>query len=98
MNMTTLPPPRTTLAHHPAHAEFSRVELAELTAELGFECARVERTLPPGESSDELHALVQALQRLKDGECGVCIAWERAIPLGRLQVMPATQTCVGCAR
>lgn len=97
MTMTTLPPPRAALAHS-APAEFSRVELADLTAELRSECARVERTLAPGESSDELHALMQALQRLKDGVFGVCIVCERAIPLGRLQVMPATQTCVGCAR
>ena len=48
--------------------------------------------------SDELNALLQARQRIEDGVYGLCLDCERTIPFGRLLVMPAAQTCVGCAR
>lgn len=78
--------------------ELTRAQLAGLAAELRHECARVERTLSPDESSDELNDLLRALQRIDDDAYGVCFACGRPIPLGRLQVMPATQSCIGCAR
>ena len=76
----------------------TRAELADLAMELRHECARVERALAPGETSDELHELLQALQRIDDGRYGLCVGCGRRIPHGRLLVMPATQTCVSCAR
>ena len=78
--------------------QFTDAELSDLAAELRYECARVERTLAPGETSDELDALLQALQRIDAGEYGRCVGCGGAIPLGRLQVMPDTQTCLGCPR
>ena len=75
---------------------FSRAQLADLAMTLRHECARVERTLARGGSSDELYDLLQALQRIEDGEYGLCVGCGQQIPLARLQVMPATRTCVGC--
>jgi RNA polymerase-binding transcription factor DksA len=76
----------------------SRAQLADLAMELRHECGRIERTLTPGAFSDELDELYQALQRIEDGEYGLCVGCGRRLPLGRVQVMPSTKTCVGCVR
>lgn len=78
--------------------KLTRSQLNELADELRSECSRVERTLAPGEFSYELDALLQARQRIEDGTYGLCVDCARTIPFGRLQVMPATHTCVACAR
>lgn len=75
----------------------TRAELAELANELRREHARVARTLAPGESSHELHELEQALERIDEARYGQCTGCGGHISFGRLLVMPATQTCVGCA-
>lgn len=66
--------------------------------ELRRELARVERALGAGETSDEREELLLALQRLNDGNYGICVECARRIPDGRLVVMPATRWCVQCAR
>ncbi len=73
-----------------------RTELTELAMELRREVARVERALTTGDASSEHHALLLALQRMEDGTYGGCMRCGQPIPLARLQVMPATQHCLGC--
>lgn len=71
-----------------------RAELMELALELRRELARLERAR--GDASSEHHELLLALQRIDAGTYGTCQRCGEAIPLARLQVMPATQRCLGC--
>ena len=48
-------------------------------------------------AEDELVALEAAAGRLADGTYGRCVVCGEAIMLERLQAMPATTVCVGCA-
>ncbi len=105
MNTRTQPPPSplSHVHHHHAPASsfaapLSEVQLRDLKAELRREYALAERELSYGGSSLELHELREAIQRLKAGAYGVCTACHQPIPFARLQVMPATQRCVGCPR
>lgn len=75
-----------------------RATLTELAMELRRECARLERALDDGDAWSEHHELLRALQRMAEGTYGTCARCGRPIPLGRLQVMPATQHCVACGR
>lgn len=45
---------------------------------------------------DKLRNIEDALQRIEDGEYGVCEECEEEIPLGRLKVMPFARHCVRC--
>lgn len=43
------------------------------------------------------HAQVrEALDRLASGDYGTCMSCQRAIPYGRLMIMPETAHCVSC--
>ena len=46
---------------------------------------------------DELTDINRALQRLADGDYGVCLSCGKAIAEQRLEVMPYALECVGCA-
>jgi len=46
---------------------------------------------------EELDAIEQALGRLATGEYGRCAICGELIPEGRLEALPATDTCVACA-
>ena len=45
---------------------------------------------------EKLRLLNAALDRLRDGEYGVCVRCEKAIPPRRLQVLPWATFCVPC--
>ena len=45
---------------------------------------------------EKLHAIDEALQRIKDKTYGVCESCEGEIQLGRLKVLPFTRLCVKC--
>ena len=45
---------------------------------------------------DRVNRLVAALDRLRDGEYGVCIECGESIAPARLRVMPEVATCVRC--
>ncbi len=45
---------------------------------------------------EKLHAIDEALLRIKEGEYGICEECEEEIPLGRLKAMPFTRHCVRC--
>ena len=81
-----------------ADAPLTRSQLRDLAMELRGESARLERTLTPGGVSPELDEIRRALQRIDERTYGICIVCDGQIPFGRLQVMPATQRCVRCAR
>ncbi len=103
MNTRTQPPPASSHVHHPSPASalespLTALQLSDLEAELRREYALAERELSYGGSSLELHELREAIQRLNDRAYGVCTACLQPIPFARLQVMPATQRCVGCPR
>lgn len=38
-----------------------------------------------------------ALARIADGSYGTCVRCSKAIPLGRLEIMPEAAVCVACA-
>ena len=46
---------------------------------------------------DELTAVNRALQRLADGNYGVCDSCGKAISAARLEILPDAQKCVECA-
>ncbi len=45
---------------------------------------------------EKLHAIDEALQRIKDKTYGICERCEGEIQLGRLKVLPFTRLCVKC--
>ncbi len=45
---------------------------------------------------EKLRSIDEALDRLVDGEYGVCEECEEEIPLGRLKVLPFARYCVRC--
>jgi DnaK suppressor protein len=45
---------------------------------------------------EKLHAIDEALQRIKDKTYGICESCEGEIDLGRLKVLPFTRLCVKC--
>src|SRR5215213_11361587 len=45
---------------------------------------------------EKLRLLNAALDRLREGEYGICIRCEKAIPPRRLQVLPWAKYCVPC--
>ena len=45
---------------------------------------------------EKLHAIDEALQRIKDKSYGLCESCEGEIQLGRLKVLPFTRLCVKC--
>lgn len=45
---------------------------------------------------EKLHAIDEALQRIKDKTYGICESCEGEIHLGRLKVLPFTRLCVKC--
>jgi RNA polymerase-binding protein DksA len=46
----------------------------------------------------EIAEVDAALERLQDGSYGRCRRCHRRIPIARLQALPATPFCIGCAR
>ena len=44
-----------------------------------------------------LNQILEALDRLKSDTYGRCAGCKRVIPFARLEVLPETQTCIGCA-
>ncbi|ABC27357.1 DnaK suppressor protein [Hahella chejuensis KCTC 2396] len=49
------------------------------------------------ETEIEINQVKKALQRLQQGEYGVCVACGEDIPESRLQVLPFAELCVSCA-
>ncbi len=45
---------------------------------------------------EKLHAIDEALLRIKEGDYGICEECEEEIPLGRLKAMPFARLCVKC--
>src|SRR5258705_10821276 len=45
---------------------------------------------------EKLHAIDEALQRIKEKTYGLCESCEGEIQLGRLKIMPFTRLCVKC--
>ena len=50
------------------------------------------------ETMDELQSVENALERLHQGQYGICSRCGRPIPYSRLEILPATSVCAGCAR
>lgn len=48
--------------------------------------------------SRELAHIEVALERLRDGQYGVCEACNTGIPMARLQALPYATMCIGCQR
>ncbi|MFG2483619.1 MULTISPECIES: TraR/DksA family transcriptional regulator [Streptomyces] len=65
-------------------------------ASTAFERAHVAALMV--QAREHLEELDRALQRLEDGEYGLCEACGGTIPLERLEIRPAATTCVRCAR
>ena len=53
-----------------------------------------------GQRADAQRELVEldaALERIAEGDYGLCASCGRAIPIGRLRLLPAATLCVPCA-
>ncbi|HKI87779.1 MAG TPA: TraR/DksA C4-type zinc finger protein [Draconibacterium sp.] len=48
-------------------------------------------------AKEKLEKLHFALAKINDPEFGVCIKCRQPIPLGRILIMPQSQTCVNCS-
>lgn len=77
---------------------FTDAQLAALRNELDYERRRVARSLGDGETSDELVAILNAIDRIDKREFGDCVSCAKPITFGRLTVLPATEYCVDCSR
>ena len=49
-----------------------------------------------GRDRDKLQAIEDALDRIEDGEYGICEECEEEIAQARLEALPFTRLCVGC--
>jgi len=58
--------------------------------ELSSQLAEVE--------SRELSSIENALERLRDGQYGLCEGCDTSIPMARLQALPYATLCIGCQR
>jgi DksA/TraR C4-type zinc finger protein len=56
-----------------------------------------ETRLRFAEARRELSAIEAALRRVADGVYGTCTACGASIPAERLELLPATSHCIGCA-
>ena len=45
----------------------------------------------------ELEQIIAALNRVEKNEFGICSICDDPIPIGRLEALPYTDRCVGCA-
>jgi DnaK suppressor protein len=45
----------------------------------------------------EIQRITAALERMEDGDYGVCLSCDKKIPAKRLELDPAVPTCVHCA-
>ena len=84
-------------------------EIRWLVTEMNAERGRLDRSLELSEEDRDggtvtvltqkearRDALVEALQRVRDGTYGVCERCAQGIPFGRLLVMPEVTHCVAC--
>ncbi|HEX6575215.1 MAG TPA: TraR/DksA C4-type zinc finger protein [Gemmatimonadaceae bacterium] len=76
----------------PVTEKLTRKDLREIEAMLKTEIERKERLGNPHASE----ALMEALERLRDGSYGQCMYCGNAIPAGRLLVIPEATNCLGC--
>jgi RNA polymerase-binding transcription factor DksA len=68
-------------------------------ADLGTDNFEQEFTLSLLQSQEQaLEEIAEALARIRTGTFGRCEECASAIPKGRLQAVPYTRHCVGCAR
>lgn len=61
---------------------------------IGYQRAQVQALLAAARA--DLAAIDQARNRLRDGRYGSCVACGQPIGADRLEVLPATPTCIGC--
>ena len=47
--------------------------------------------------NDKLYKLNLALSKINDEDFGICLSCKKPIPLGRILIVPQSQTCVNCA-
>jgi RNA polymerase-binding transcription factor DksA len=67
-------------------------------ADLGTDAFEQELSLRLLENEEDLLTLThEAVRRIDDGTFGYCVVCEKKIPDERLQVVPYTPYCVGCA-
>jgi RNA polymerase-binding transcription factor DksA len=62
---------------------------------IGFERAQIQGLLAG--AREDIAALDRATSRLSAGTYGRCASCGREIPDGRLEALPATETCLDCA-
>lgn len=55
------------------------------------------RTKGGARMHNRLNQILEALDRIKADTYGRCVGCKRSIPFARLEILPETQTCVGCA-
>lgn len=68
------------------------------TAEGGSLAFEMEKELSLARNAEDLLAQVnEALERLAAGSYGRCAECGKAIPVARLEAVPHTRLCVGCA-
>ena len=67
-------------------------------ADMGSDTFELDNTLQLMSNEGEtLEQIEQALERIEDGEYGICVECSGKIPKMRLQVIPYTPYCVKCA-
>jgi len=48
-------------------------------------------------AKDKLYKLKVVLSKIDDDDFGICISCKSPIPIGRILIMPQSQTCVKCS-
>jgi len=49
------------------------------------------------QQNDKLYKLNLVLSKINDEDFGICLSCKKQIPLGRILIMPQSQTCVSCS-
>ena len=71
-------------------------EIGDMVDQAGDERDREMSLLLTGRDKEKLHAINEALEKIREGSYGICEECGDKIGPGRLKVMPLAKYCVSC--
>jgi len=77
-------------------ALITQTDIGDIIDQAGDERDRELSLLLSGRDKEKLHAINEALEKLKEGTYGICEECGDKIGPGRIKVMPLAQLCVAC--
>lgn len=77
-------------------ALITQTEIGDIIDQAGDERERELSLLLSGRDKEKLHAIHEALEKLREGTYGICEECGDKIGPGRIKVMPLAKLCVAC--